>query len=360
MTGHRAAWLGLLLFTAFASNTTFSAIPPGYPRSYENVIASAYRQARLDIYSTTDAREIAPLLRDFRGLHPQIDIRYSELASTELYERFVAEVAAKKASADLLWSGAMDLQIKLVNDGYAQPHTSWEKPNLPPWAVWKNEAYGVTAEPVVMAYNKRLMAPAEAPRTHAQLEQLLKTQPNYSARVAAYDPERSGIGFLHFTQDVEVTRDTWRLIRALGAARVKLFTSTDAMLECVSSGECLIAYNVMGSYAIGRATRDSSVAVVLPEDYVLTTSRIALISAEARHPDAAKLFIDYLLSMRGQRLLAAMHTTPVRNDVSLHTARASTQRERAIRVGPELLANLDRLKRLRFLQNWRRALEEYR
>jgi iron(III) transport system substrate-binding protein len=36
---------------------------------------------------------------------------------------------------------------------------------------------------------------------------------------------------------------------------------------------------------------------------------------------------------------------------------AESDRTRAIRVGPELLANLDQIKRLRFLKDWRRALD---
>jgi iron(III) transport system substrate-binding protein len=228
---------------------------------------------------------------------------------------------------------------------------------LPQWAIWKNEAYGVTAEPIVMAYNKRLIPAAEVPHTHTALEQLLRTNPKYMGRVASYDPETSGTGFLYLTQDAQATRETWRLVRAMGQAKLQLFTSTDAMLKCVGSGECLIAYNVVGSYALGQQQSDPSLGVVLPRDYTLVTSRIALITAEARHPDAAKLFLDYLLSKRGQTQLANRHMTPIRADVARPAGvRAAENRERAIRVGPELLANLDQIKRQRFLKNWRRAI----
>ncbi|NEU36662.1 ABC transporter substrate-binding protein, partial [bacterium LRH843] len=41
--------------------------------------------------------------------------------STDLYRRFVAESDAGRPGADLVWSSAMDLQARLINDGYAQP-----------------------------------------------------------------------------------------------------------------------------------------------------------------------------------------------------------------------------------------------
>ena len=172
------------------------------------------------------------------------------------------------------------------------------------------------------------------------------------------NPERSGVGFLYITQDLQVTRDTWRLVRAMGRSQVQLYSSVGAVLERVSSGEHLIAYNMIGSYALEREVRDPAIGVVLPNDYTLVASRIALIPADARHPAAAKLFLDYLLSKRGQTFLARKHMTPVRTDVE---APAGTHIDganmRAIRVGPELLANLDQIKRLRFLKEWRSALK---
>jgi iron(III) transport system substrate-binding protein len=340
-----------------AFSTAVARVPPGYPRSYENTVAAANKTGRLSIYSTTDMGEVGDLLHDFGSLYPQLQVEYTELNSTELYSRFIAEVAAKQGTADLLWSLAMDLQIKLVNDGYAQDYASPEKPNLPEWAIWKNQAFGTTAEPVVFAYNKRLMPPAEVPRTHADLERLLRTHPAYAGKVATYDPERSAAGFLYITQDLQITRDTWRLIRAMGGAKLQLYSSTEAMLARVVSGEYLLAYNIVGPYAFDQQARDPSIGVVVPADYTLVASRIALIPSDARNPNAAKLFLDYLLSKRGQMLLAQRHMPAVRADVEApNEPHPSDDTSRAIRVGPELLANLDQIKRRRFLKDWRHAL----
>jgi iron(III) transport system substrate-binding protein len=79
-------------------------------------------------------REVSDLLHDFGSLYPQLKVEYTELNSTELYSHFIA-VAARQGTADLLWNLAMDLQIKLVNDGYAQDYASPEKPNLPELAI---------------------------------------------------------------------------------------------------------------------------------------------------------------------------------------------------------------------------------
>src|SRR3546814_4726984 len=75
------------------------------------------------------------------------------------------------------------------------------------------------------------------------------------------------------------------------------------MLEGIAEGRYLIGYNVLGSYAQVWAERNSSIGIVLPSDYTLAISRTAIISTKAEHPQEAHRFLDYLLSIRGQRVL---------------------------------------------------------
>jgi iron(III) transport system substrate-binding protein len=252
----------------------------------------------------------------------------------------------------------MDLQMKLVNDGYAQAYVSSEAAALPDWAKWRDEAYGVTAEPVAFVFNRVLLPQERVPHTHAALERALATDPGaWQGRLAAYDPERSGAGFLFLTQDVQETPRTWDLVRAMGQVGVKLYTSTETMLDRVASGEALLAYDILGSYARDRARQDPVLGVVLPADYTIVVSRIAFISRLAVHTDAARLFLDYLLSHDGQARLAARSLTPVRADARDATAFPATASLRPIRIGPELLTWLDQIKRRHFLRQWRRILE---
>jgi iron(III) transport system substrate-binding protein len=313
----------------------------------------------LVIRATTDEAEAAELLAGFRALHSGVALSYAKVNSSQLYDEFVTEAASGQGTADIIWSAAMDLQIKLVNDGYAARYASPEAGGLPPWAVWRNEAYGITAEPAAIAYNRTLLPPALVPRTHADLVRLLTQHPEaWKGKVAAYDPERSGVGFLFLTQDLELTPRTWEIVRAMGQVGVKLYTTTDTMLDRLAAGETLLAYNVFGAYALERAKKEDSLGVVLPADYTLLTSRIAFIPKQARHPEMARLFMDYMLSREGQRRLAARSVTPSRPDArSPDDPVANAPSLRPIQVGPELLTYLDQIKRSRVLREWRRTIE---
>jgi iron(III) transport system substrate-binding protein len=327
------------------------------------MVSAAEKEGKVVIYSTTDSVAAAPLLKDFGAVHPKIAVEYNDMNSTEVYNRFVSEVAAGSGSADLLWSSAMDLQIKLANDGYAQEYKSPEAGELPGWALWKNEAFGTTFEPITFVYNKRLLKPEEVPQSHADLVKLLKANPDrFKGKITSYDPERSGIGFMLLTQDARTDPAFADTIKTYGKAAVKLYTSTGAMMERILSGEHLIGFNMIGSYAIAKQRKDPNLGVVYPKDYTLVMSRIALIPKVAKHPNAGKVFLDYLLSARGQEIIANKAVLfSIRSDVQGEYTAAALSKAmgtslKPIPVSTSLLVYLDQSKRLEFLKQWQEAL----
>jgi iron(III) transport system substrate-binding protein len=332
------------------------------PATAPDVLAAAEKEGRLIVYSTTDSSSAGPLLKDFAALYPRINVEYNDMNSTEVYNRFVSEAGAGSGSADLLWSSAMDLQVKLVADGYAQEYLSPEAGRLPAGSVWRNQAYATTFEPIVFAFNKRLLKPEEVPQSHADLVKQITARPDrFRGKLTSYDPERSGLGFLLITQDAKNDRAFPEAEKAYGKAAVKLYTSTGAMMERIASGEHLLGFNMIGSYAVLRQRKDPSLGVVFPSDYMLVMSRIAFIPRTARHPNAARVFLDYVLSARGQQALANAALFAIRDDVQGEDTAAALRKShgaalRPIPVGPAVLEYLDQAKRLEFLNQWQRAL----
>lgn len=335
---------------------------PGIARAADaDLVKAAKAEGALSIYSTTDGAEAAELLDGFKAAYPGISVEYADQNSTELYNRFISEAAAGAGTADFLWSSAMDLQVKLVQDGYAQPYKTGERAALPDWAVWNDQAFGTTAEAIVFVYNTDLVPAGEVPHSHAALTKLLEDQTaKYKGKITSYDPERSGVGFLLVTQDAEIdSKGLWALAKALGKANAKLYTSSGAMMERIASGEHLIGFNMIGSYAIQRRIKNPVLGVVLPTDHTLVMSRVAFIPKAARHPNAAKLFLDYVLSKPGQSALASRSMGPVRTDMQAEAEKINGQAKslHPIGVRPEILAYLDQTKRLRFIREWQRSMK---
>lgn len=325
-------------------------------------LAGASFSRTVVIYAAADWEVIEPLIVDFEQTHPDIKVEYHDLQTTDLYRRFLKE-AGPGSKADIVWSSAMDLQMKLVNDGHARPHRSDETGALPYWAKWKDEAFGTTFEPVCFAYNRERLPAEDVPQSHAELARFLKEHPQRLLnRVATYDPHRSGLGYLLHSQDLEANPVVfWNLIREMSRAGLSIEPTTTQMLDRIVSGKTDFGYNVLCSYTHARANTDPRIGSVMPRDYTLVMSRIAFISRHAPHPDEAKTWLDYMLSRRGQAIFSLIGLHSVRGDVEGEASAASLRKKlgnafRPIVLNTGLLTYIDQSKRELFLQQWDAAL----
>lgn len=352
-----AVLIGLSVFP-FAA---LSNIPEGYPAEYQKIIDEANEEGKVVIYATTDTKTVQPLIKDFNALYPEIQVEYNDMNSTEIYNRFISEQAAGGSSGDLVWNSSMDSGIKLATD-FAMTYESPEMKNLPTWANYDNKAFGTTFEPVVIVYNKTLVPEADVPSNLTELGTLIaNNKDNFKNKVTTYDIEKSAVGFMLAVQDNTHHPDYFGLMKNLGAANLVVQSSVGTMLERISSGEMLIGYNLLGPYAEIKAKTDPALGIVYSDDYTLIVSRVAFISEAGEHPNAAKLWLDYLLSARGQALIAdSAQLGAIRADIpGPNGSKAITERipgqVKPIPIDDSLLAFLEQTKRLEFINQWRDA-----
>ncbi len=312
------------------------------------------------IDAATDRTLMEPLILDFQRIAPTVTVSYSDFSTRDLYER----TELGQTDADLVISSASDLQVKLINDGFSQPYESSATQALPDWANWRDEAFGFTVEPAVIAYNRDLVPEQEVPRSRNDLIRLIRENgARYNRRVATYDAATSGIGYLFATQDSVLFSQYWQLMVTLGAAQARLACCTGDILEMIERGEVLIAYNMLGSYARARMVAGARIGIVLPEDYTLVMSRVAIIPAKSRRADLAGSFIDYLLSQRGQEIISSQSalfslTPGIDDDAVLRgDPPATTGPVVPITLSPALLVFLDKFKRESFLRQWHLAFQ---
>jgi len=343
--------------TLARSLLAISAALSGCHADFSNDQAIA-RHQKLRIYSTTDLKLFSPLIDDFHQLHPDIEIDYVTFETSELDRRYRRDLAQGRTSADLLLSSAMDQQIKLVNDGYATPHRSENAAQLPQWARWRDEALGFTFEPAVMVVNLDVMKGRPIPQSRQDLLQAIRADHAFwTGRIGTYDIQKSSIGYLVASQDARHSSEFGALAEAFREADV-VTEGGNEVLDRVASGELALGYNLLGSNARARAARASNLRIVYPADYTLAIARTAVIPRSAANLRAAHIFLDYLLSERGQRTLTLKSgLNAVRPDVerrygSLNPRNPAMGPVRAIALGPGLLVYLDQQKRQQLLALW--------
>jgi two-component system sensor histidine kinase TctE len=328
-----------------------------YPAPQKNLL-----DRTLSIAGPTDTVVFAEIARQFQRSWPDVAIVYRELNGFELYRDVVA---GKLASTDVLVSSAIDLQVRLANDGYALPHVSRHADSIPAWARWRTEVFGFTFEPIVIVYNPTRFTPQTVPRSRQALLNLLETElPRFDNRVGSYDIATSGLAYLLASQDAVVSSNFWGLANALGRAHVHLHSTAAAILDEIEDGRLDLAYNVLGSYALAREAAGRPIAVTLPQDYVAVLSRSALILRTAPAPELGRAFVDWLLSPAGQETMAgpAALGAIVPGTVGRWTAESAMAGPHGIVqpivFGSALLVGLDQQRHGRFVKNWHRLVTD--
>lgn len=351
-----AAFVSLLTSVAFAQE-----VPAGYPADYASILEAAKKEGTVSIYTSTDAAN-SQKLQDAFTKKFGIKIAYNDQGTNGAYNQVISEAAAGQTTADVVWSSAMDLQMTLIQDGYGAEYKSPEAANLPAWANYKDTLYGTTVEPIGVIYNTKALNKDKLPKTYAEMITFLKADKSeLQGKVATFDPEKSGSGFLHHSNDARERKDFWDLAKAMGDDGAKIYSSSGGMKETVVSGENVIAINIIGSYALQWVKESPNLGVHFATDYTPAFSRLALITKDAPHPNAAKVFVDYMLSQEGQSLLAEGGLPSVRKDVTaglnietLNTLVGGGLKPIAVDEG--VLEYMDQMKRVQFLNDWKAAL----
>lgn len=314
------------------------------------------------IYSTLDSRLAQPLIAAFQATSPDVAIRYEDMLAHEIAARVIAETDAGQASADFLFSSAMDLQLKLANDGYGQIVAAKEARDWPAWAKWQDTAFALTFEPAVLVYHIPSF-PGGPPQSRLELLQWLDEAPaSLTGRIGTYDIEKSAVGYLFLARDAEHFPDIWSVLRAMGRAGLQTYPTSQDIIDRVADGRLVLGYNILGSYAADQARAAPDLGMVLLRDYTVVISRVAMVPRAAASPDLGQAFLDFLMSAEGQTLLSERLRLPsVSLDVSGAGSGAAMQAAlgdqlRPVPVSPGVLVYLDQAKRARLLRLWKKAL----
>ncbi len=346
--------LALLILTAATARAEVVLFP-----------APSAQAGELVIYSSLDEELARPLVMAFQRRRPDLAVRYENLLTGELHDRIVTESAAGAGTADFAFSSAMDLQVKLANDGFARVVVTPDTAGWPDWANWRDTAYALTFEPAVFAYRKPSFRDRPPPSTRAELLRWMAEHPAEArGRIGTYDPARSGVGYLFLARDQELYPRIWDIVRQMGGAGVRQYPTSAEILTRIADGRLAVGYNLLGSYAADWARQHpDKVGVILPRDFTVVVSRVALVPRAARAPDLGADFLAFLMSPEGQGLLSR---TLRLSAVSLQVAGQGLRpggigglegvRLKPLPVSPGLLAYLDQATRARLLARWNRAL----
>lgn len=344
---------------ALGATIASAQAPEGYPDDYAAMVEAAQGEGKIIVYAPFDEHELRSVFDAFAARYPGIAIEYNDLSTPVIFNRFISEVAAGGSSADFLWSSAVDMQLKLVVDGFAAEYQAVEADHYDDRLNMDGLAYTVMNEPICWIYNKQLVSEDQIPTSHAELAATLRAHPDlFKDRIVSYDLEKSGVGFFHAHNDLVTMGEEpfWDMATAMAESGMRFIGSSGAMVEAVASGEAVFGYNLTCGVPAYAQQSNDNLGIIYPEDFTTVAGRVVVIPASAASPNAAKLLLDFVMTAEGQELMAQ---TPGlfsgRDDVAetgLDTSELE-DRLKLLDLGPDLLFNYDQERRLGFLNRWK-------
>lgn len=308
------------------------------------VFSGAHAGPSFRILSSTDTSFFEPIITSFLDANPGWAVEYLVTGTTDINHLF----RQAPDQYDIIISSAMDLQLKLVNDGFAQALPGIEHPD---WATWRERLFAFTTEPAAIVLNRAAFADIPVPRTRQELIQTLRAHPDqFRGKLGTYDVRQSGVGYLFATQDARASETYWRLMEVMGGLDAALYCCSGEMIDDVADGRLLVAYNVLGSYAAARQQTDDRFAIIMPSDFPTTMMRTGFVSNASAHPEVARSFMHHVIKAQTGGTSSRPFPLP-----PLDPNREGTN-PTVIALEPALMTYLDTLKRATFIKEWTNAV----
>jgi iron(III) transport system substrate-binding protein len=260
-------------------------------------------EGKLIFYSTSNTADAKALTDAFNRLYPKIEVQFDRASDSQLMEKILNESRAGKPLWDVVsttgYYGYLLKKRGLVA-AYDSPGRKYFRDGFKdPQGFWTS-TYTTYA---VFGYNTKLVPKAGVPRSH---EDLLK--PAWKGQVGM-----EGRGYEWFTATVSGMGRGLSYMRALAAQNPALRVGRTLLAQLVAAGEfngTLTAY--IHNFDALKNSGAPVDWVALPPSFA-NLHPVAL-NVKAPHPNAGKLFIDFMLSQKGQEVARALKRIPDRID----------------------------------------------
>ena len=275
--------------------------PPAQVASPDKLEEAAKAEGELTLYSSVEEEATKAFAAAFTDKYG-VNVNVVRLTSSQLAQRFAAEAEAGAPAADAILISRTGFTAEAIANGWLVPLADAGLPDFPGELeerfVLPEEGTAVTIiQPAGIAYNTDLVPASEAPQSWEDL-----LDPKWKGQIAIPDPASSASYIGEWLAVAEASGDP-NFLERFGAQELKMYESGVPAAAAVAAGE--VAFNVMGlaSHVAGPKAEGAPIEFVAPE---LTSGAevVVGIAAEARHPNAARLLVQFALSREGSMSLA--------------------------------------------------------
>jgi iron(III) transport system substrate-binding protein len=284
--------------TLAATALVFGLAAPAIAQSGKLVLYTS--QPNTDAQQTVDA---------FKAKYPNVDISFVRDGTPRVIAKLQAEIIAGGSQADVLLIADSLTMESLKRDGHLLPHADADVSAYPAslhdidktWFATKLVTTGIVYH-------------SSAPMKPSSWLDLVKLAAK--GQVTMPSPLTSGAAMIHATTLAATLPGGWAYFEQLKANGAQAAGGNGNVLKSVAGGEKLYGM-IVDFMPIREKAKGAPVEFVFPTEGVSTISEPVAILKSTKNPQAAKAFVDFLISRQGQELALAQGYMPAHPGVSL-------------------------------------------
>jgi iron(III) transport system substrate-binding protein len=299
ISANRLIALVVVLFEVGVSNLQAS--------DQDAILEGAKKEGVLVVYTSMSVDQAQRILDVFKTRYPFLKTTMFRAVGERLLTKIMTEAQAGKYDFDAVQSAesqAYFLKKKNLLQRYVSPEAKHiQKPFFDPDGYWT----AVYIMPNVIAYNTRMVKRNEVPKADEDLLQpkwkgkmgMDHTKPEWFAWKLKRMGEEKGLAYM----------------KKLGAQEFRLYAGLSVVTNLLAAGEFPLVLNTY-LHNVEDIKRKGAPVDWIAQDPIFTKFQPLGIGSKAQHPNAAKLFTDFMLSEEGQKVIASFGRVPTRRGVT--------------------------------------------
>jgi len=276
------------------------------PERQQRLHELAKNEGEAVIYANMDVSAMKPLTDGFMKRYPGAKAASVHFSGAAIITRLDSEARAGKPVSDVVLSGQLGVLAlidKKIALRYRSPEREFFRDGLKDkdglWTAYMTNV-------MVSAYNTRQVKKEEAPRSVEDLVtprwkgKLTMDSQSYVwfGTMMQYLGEEAGLRFMKRLNEQNISHQRGRRL----------------MTQLVAAGEFDMAVETNLNSVLTLSKQGAPLAFAPIQPYFLSPS-LVFMSANAPHPYTGALFVDYLLSEEGQKVVVTTNRMPANNKV---------------------------------------------
>jgi iron(III) transport system substrate-binding protein len=279
--------------------------------SAADLASAANTEGQVNWYTTFASTDVQPIVAEFNKAYPKIKVNPLRLSASQLPPKIITEQRGHQYTADVV-SGDSPQLAQLIQANALQPYSSPDQTPLPQGlslpSGYQSVVYAVTT---VLAWNPTIVKQKGLP-VPTSIETF--TQPAWKGKFSI-DP--TAVNWYDALIKIMGHQQALALVQKLGNNSPVLVESHTQALTDVQAGEPAGAVTAYGYKASSLEKKTPTEVDFLNPNPLPSSLNLIDLVANAPHPAAARLFVNWMVSQAGQAAVVAQtNHTSLRSDVT--------------------------------------------